>query len=60
MKCKACENTITRVRINKHTGLNEDLCSHCLSIALRAAWNIDDELDGNDEDIIDTLDGEFK
>lgn len=60
MKCKACENTITRIRINKHTGLSENLCSHCLSIALRAAWNLDDELDGDDDDIVEVLGGDFQ
>jgi hypothetical protein len=54
-ECKACQKPITRVRINKLTGTEEELCSECLAWAMASLYDM-----VNDEDDEDFLDGLYE
>ena len=51
--CKACGAEITKPRVNKYSGEEESLCSECLSSALAAAYDIEEDYDP--DDLIDMI-----
>lgn len=58
MHCKACDKELSEKEINWNSDLNDwELCTHCLDVAMDAAWT--NGFNGEDEEEFVVLDGDF-